>query len=77
MGNETKDWEINPHLYLQDDAGNFVKNKDGTPRKKGGRPPKDAQDAARRTITRKQKIFKNLNKNLTMLESRSRNKKKP
>ena len=24
MENETKDWERNPHLYLQDDDGNFV-----------------------------------------------------
>ena len=38
MDYEAKDWELNPHLYLQDNEGNFVKNKDGTPRKKGGRP---------------------------------------
>ena len=34
MDYEAKDWELNPHLYLQDKDGNFVKNKDGTPRKK-------------------------------------------
>ena len=39
MDYEAKDWELNPHLYLQDKDGNFVRNKDGTPRKKGGRPP--------------------------------------
>ena len=33
MAHELKDWEENPHLYLQDDEGNFVL-KDGTPRKK-------------------------------------------
>ena len=60
MDYEAKDWELNPHLYLQDNEGNFVKNKDGTPRKKAGRPPKDAQDAARRTITRKQKNIRKL-----------------
>jgi len=49
---------------LQDNEGNFVKNKDGTPRKKGGRPPKDAQDAARRTITRKQKNIRKLEEKL-------------
>ena len=38
MENETKDWERNPHLYLQDDDGNFVLKKDGTPKKKAGRP---------------------------------------
>ena len=41
MDYEAKDWELNPHLYLQDKDGNFVRKKDGTPRKKGGRPPKD------------------------------------
>ena len=64
MEHEAKDWEINPHLYLQDDAGNFVKNKDGTPRKKSGRPPKDAEVAARRTITRKQKNIQKLEQKL-------------
>ena len=33
MVHELKDWEENPHLYLQDDEGNFVLKKDGTPRK--------------------------------------------
>ena len=64
MDYEAKDWEINPHLYLQDKDGNFVRKKDGTPRKKGGRPPKDAQDAARRTITRKQKNIQKLEQKL-------------
>ena len=64
MDYEAKDWEINPHLYLQDKEGNFVRKKDGTPRKKGGRPPKDAQDAARRTITRKQKNIQKLEQKL-------------
>ena len=64
MDYEAKDWEINPHLYLQDKEGNFVRKKDGTPRKKGSRPPKDAQDAARRTITRKQKNIQKLEQKL-------------
>ena len=64
MDYEAKDWEINPHLYLQDKDGNFVRKKDGTPRKKGGRPPKDAEDAARRTITRKQKNIQKLEQKL-------------
>ena len=69
MDYEAKDWELNPHLYLQDNEGNFVKNKDGTPRKKGGRPPKNAEDSARRTITRKQK-------NIQKLEQKLNNAKK-
>ena len=31
------DWELNPQNYLQDSEG-FVLKKDGTPKKKGGRP---------------------------------------
>jgi len=69
MDYEAKDWEINPHLYLQDGEGNFVKNKDGTPRKRGGRPKKDAETAARSTITRKQK-------NIQKLEEKLQNAKK-
>ena len=32
------DWDNNPEAYVQDDEGNFVLKKDGTPRKKSGRP---------------------------------------
>ena len=38
MEKEAKDWELNPDRYLQDDEGNFVRKKDGTPRLKAGRP---------------------------------------
>ena len=69
MDYEAKDWEVNPHLYVQDSEGNFVKNKDGTPRKKGGRPKKDAEAVARKTITRKQK-------NIQKLEEKLQNAKK-
>ena len=67
MENETKDWEINPHLYLQDDKGNFVLKKDGTPRKKAGRPQtttEKAVKAARATIGRKQRNIKKLEEKL-------------
>jgi len=64
MDYEVNDWDINPHLYLQDDEGNFVKNKDGTPRKRGGRPRKDAETAARNTINRKQKNIRKLEEKL-------------
>ena len=60
-----KDWETNPHLYLQDSEGNFVLKKDGTPRKKGGRPTNDAEAVARRTITRKQKNIQKLEQKLS------------
>jgi len=67
MEHETKDWEINPHLYLQDDEGNFVLKKDGTPRKKAGRPQtttEKAVKAARATIGRKQRNIKKLEEKL-------------
>ena len=67
MEQETKDWEINPHLYLQDDEGNFVLKKDGTPRKKAGRPQtttEKAVKAARATIGRKQRNIKKLEEKL-------------
>lgn len=32
------DWEENPDAYMQDDRGEFILKKDGTPRKKTGRP---------------------------------------
>ncbi len=60
MAQELKDWEENPHLYLQDNEGNFVLKKDGTPRKKSGRPAlkDEAKFAAHRAISRKQKNIK-------------------
>ena len=70
MDHELKDWEENPHLYLQDNEGNFVLKKDGTPRKKGGRPnaSDSAKLAAQRTISRKQK-------NIQKLENKLKNAK--
>ena len=32
------DWDNNPQNYLQDSEGEFILKKDGTPKKKGGRP---------------------------------------
>jgi len=69
MDYEAKDWELQPHLYLQDSEGNFVLKKDGTPRKKGGRPINDAKAVARKTISRKQK-------NIQKLEQKLNNAKK-
>ena len=72
MDYEAKDWEINPHLYLQDSEGNFVKNKDGTPRKKAGRPKTDTEKAiksARATINRKQRNIQKLEQKLNNAKS--------
>jgi hypothetical protein len=67
MENETRDWETNPHLYLQDDEGNFVLKKDGTPKKKAGRPQtttEKAIKAARSTVSRKQRNIEKLEQKL-------------
>jgi len=66
MVHELKDWEENPHLYLQDDEGNFVLKKDGTPRKKSGRPTlkDEAKFAAHRAVSRKQKNIKKIEQKL-------------
>ena len=69
------DWEKNPHLYLTDSDGSFVLKKDGTPRKKGGRPQgatsnyqytneQKAKIAARRAVRNKQKAIKKVEKQL-------------
>ena len=39
-------WLIFPEEYVTDDAGAFVLNKDGTPRKKSGRPQNKSQSTA-------------------------------
>ena len=51
---------------MQDDEGNFVLKKDGTPRKKSGRPTvaNEAKFAAHRTIARKQKNIKKIEEKL-------------
>ena len=32
------DWDNNPDKYVTDNDGNFILKKDGTPKRKGGRP---------------------------------------
>jgi len=69
------DWEKNPHLYLTDSEGSFILKKDGTPRKKGGRPvgskakynysnDQKAKIAARRSVRAKQKAIEKIEKKL-------------
>ena len=61
------DWEENPDAYMRDDNGDFILKKDGTPRKKTGRPKGSsgrgynyhsktkAQIEARKTVRKKEK----------------------
>ena len=69
------DWEENPHLYLTDSDGSFILKKDGTPRKKGGRPQgvtsnyqytneQKAKMAARRAVRNKQKAIEKVERQL-------------
>ena len=78
-----KDWEQNPHLYLTDSDGGFILKKDGTPRKKGGRPQgtksnytysdeQKAKMAARRAVSKKQKAIQKIE---NRLKSKRRNLK--
>jgi len=70
-----KDWEQNPHLYLTDSDGGFILKKDGTPRKRGGRPQgtksnytysdeQKAKMAARRAVSKKKKAIEKIESRL-------------
>jgi len=63
MENQTNEWERSPHLYCQDNDGNFVLKKDGTPKKKAGRQQtttEQAIKAARATVGRKKRNIQKL-----------------
>ena len=73
--NELHDWEKNPHLYLTDSDGSFVLKKDGTPKKKSGRPKgatshyyysrgQKAKQKSRRAIRQKQKAIERVERQL-------------
>lgn len=68
---EPNDWDINPDSYLRDDDGNFILKKDGTPRKKAGKPKgttnsyhhhslTKAKISTRRKISRRQRELEKL-----------------
>jgi len=72
----TKEWEINPNLYLTDSKGDFILKKDGTPAKKRGRPvgsksnynfhsATKAKQAATRSLKNKKKTIKKLKEQLS------------
>ena len=72
MAEEKKDWELNPQYYQTNEDGSFVYKKDGTPRKKGGRPKgqpsrgynfhssQKAKIAARRSVKKNEKELETL-----------------
>ena len=76
MAEEQKDWELNPQNYLIDEDGSFLLKKDGTPRKKGGRPKgkpsrgynyhsaNKAKISARRSLKKNEKEVEKLTKQI-------------
>ena len=70
------DWEKNPNLYLTDSKNDFILKKDGTPKKKAGRPKGSksnyhfhtatkAKYAAKRSLREKKKVIKKLESKLS------------
>ena len=74
MAEEQKDWELNPQNHQTNEDGSFLLKKDGTPRKKGGRPKgqpsrgynfhssQKAKIAARRAVKKDEKELEKLNR---------------
>ena len=74
---QKNDWDINPESYQQDAEGNFLLKKDGTPKKKAGRPKgkpsrgynhhseTKAKIAARRSLRTKERNLERLQAKVT------------
>ena len=88
MAEEQKDWELNPQNYLTNEDGSFVLKKDGTPRKKGGRPKgqpsrgynyhssQKAKIAARRSVRNNEKELEKLTRQIHSKKQTLAKKKK-
>ena len=71
---QKNDWDINPDSYQQDDNGEFILKRDGTPKRRGGRPKgttsrgynfhseTKAKMSARRSLRDKEKRLDSLEK---------------
>jgi hypothetical protein len=60
------DWENNPEKYLTNPDGSYILNKDGTPRKKSGRP-KNSELSDVKAALQAQKALRKKNKNVKKL----------
>ena len=60
----SQDWDINPNNYQKNIDGSFVLKKDGTPKKKSGRPlgSKDTLQEKIKKVRKKEKLIKTLMK---------------
>ena len=85
MAQDKKDWEIYPERYATNEDGSFILKRDGTPRKKAGRPQGStsqynyhsstkAKIQARRSVAKQKKDIKNLTNKLEKKKSRLKNK---
>ena len=85
MAEEQKDWELYPNSYLTDEEGSFVLKKDGTPKRKAGRPKGStsqynyhseikAKIQARRSVSKQKKDIKHLTNKLNTKKTRLKNK---
>ena len=85
MAQDKKDWEIYPERYATNEDGSFILKRDGTPRKKSGRPQGSssqynyhsatkAKIQARRSVAKQKKDIKNLTNKLESKKSRLKNK---
>ena len=85
MAQDKKDWEIYPERYATNEDGSFVLKKDGTPKKKGGRPKGSssqynyhsstkAKIQARRSVAKQKRDIKSLSNKLESKKSKLKNK---
>ena len=85
MAQDKKDWEIYPERYVTNEDGSFVLKKDGTPKKKSGRPQGSssqynyhsstkAKMQARRAVSKQKKDIKNLTNKLNTKKSKLKTK---
>ena len=56
-----EDWEKNPEKYLTNPDGSYILNKDGTPRKKGGRPKNSELSDVQLALKLKKKLDRKSN----------------
>ena len=62
-----EDWEKNPEKYLTNPDGSYILNKDGTPRKKGGRPKNSELSDIQLALRAKKKLDRKSTKNFLLL----------
>ena len=70
-----EDWEKNPEKYLTNPDGSYILNKEGTPRKKGGRPKNSELSDVQLALRAKKKLDSKSNKVKKLTRSLAKVKK--